>query len=72
MRMLDSVIFMDDPDEANVGLWENSLSDSKGIMLEFIKNDRNEEPKDLVRISIGNLADALELAHLIEKTVRPR
>ena len=65
--MSTQVVFMDNPDDAQVGVWKSSLSDDWGIYLEFVKKGRNPE-KLMIRVSVSNPADLVELAHLIENT----
>jgi len=60
---------MDEPDEVKVGVWKSSLSDDWGIYLEFVKKGRDPD-KLMIRISMENPADLIELAHLMESTAR--
>ncbi len=68
MREPFEITFMDDPDEVRVGLWASSSRLASGIYLEFIKTASDGKPNRILRISIDNHADALELAHLIIET----
>ncbi len=69
MSRSTEIVFMDEPDEVKVGVWKSSLSDDWGIYLEFVKKGRDPD-KLMIRISMENPADLIELAHLMESTAR--
>lgn len=61
-------VFMDEPDEAKVVVWKDSLTEDWGIHLEFVKRGRDPE-KLSIRISMQN-AELAKLAHLIDATIK--
>ncbi len=66
--MSTEVVFMDEPDEAKVVVWKDSLTEDWGIHLEFVKRGRDPE-KLSIRISMQN-AELSKLARLIDTTLK--